>query len=115
MNSYRIQIDMLLEKPVASHGIWMRHVRFLPFVPRAGDTIRLTCEDDESTLNITFQEVVYDVSTGTFHIDLSDNTLVTRYNEEELPNEKELIGQYTAFDFLRVNFPTVIGTKQTGA
>lgn len=104
--SYRIQIDICLNKPVAEDSIWVRHIRMLPFVPRDGDVIRLTSEDEEYTQDITLENVVYDTAEGFFIIDIEDNTLIENYREHGVLNEKEVLAEYKTFGFERLNFPT---------
>lgn len=106
---YKVQVDVCLRKPVEENNIWMRHVRYLPFVPRAGDTLRLTAEteDEAETLDVAFDSVVYDAAEGVFVAEYTDDTIVEHYSATGLCNHKDLIAVYARFDFVRVTFPTV--------
>lgn len=103
---YKLQIDICLLTPVASQSIWMRHIRYLPYVPREGDTIRVTSEDEEQTLDLTFQEVVYDTAAGMFVCDIQDSALSEAYGDTGSCNTSELVASYVSFGFSRINFPT---------
>jgi hypothetical protein len=113
--SYKLQIDVCLRKPVESESIFLRHVRYLPFVPRVGDTIRLTSEateeTDAQTLDISLDSIVYDAAEGVFIADITDDSIVEHYSETKSCNDKEIVANYTQFEFLRLNFPTVQGSR----
>lgn len=109
-----LQIDVYLNKPVDSQSIWMRHIRTIPFVPRNGDTIRLTDEAEENTKDLTLDGVVYDASSGVFIAEISDGSMVDRYSETGGCGEKEIVAEYVSFGFLRMNYPTAQAIKDTG-
>lgn len=104
--AYRIFIDVCLTKPVASGSIWMRLVKYIPFVPRDGDKIRLTPETEgEDQLDITLCNVVYDVESGTFIEQQEDDAMVVSYSEEGILNEATALDHYKKYGFTRLNFP----------
>lgn len=104
--NYRLQVDICLTKPRADDSIWMRLVKNIPFVPRNGDTIRLYDENEEDTLDLTLDDVVYDTISGNFTCDLSIDTMVENYSESGTCNEKEVVAAYVPFGFVRLTFPT---------
>lgn len=103
--SYPVFIDICLTKPRASDNIWLRYVTRIPYVPRNGDVLRLTSDDEESTIDITFVNVVFDASSGTFIEQQEDDAMVDSYSEEGLCHEADALGKYTAFGFHRLNYP----------
>lgn len=103
--NYRMQIDICIRKPIEDQSIWLRHMRNLPFVPRNGDTIRLTSEDGESTHDIELESVVYDTSEGYFVADIVDDTAVENYAANGVCAEGDIIAFYSQFGFIRLNFP----------
>lgn len=104
--NYKVQLDVCLIKPIAEQNIWLRRMCYMPYVPREGDILRLTSEDEESTLDLTVDNAVYDVSSGMFMVDIEDETLVDQYRESGLNTDKEAVDSYRAFGFVRLNFPT---------
>lgn len=103
--NYRIQLDVCIRKPIEAQSIWLRQVRNLPFVPRDGDTIRLTSEDGEDTFDIQLDGVVYDASEGYFVVDTVDETACENYADHGTCDETEVVAAYTHFGFIRVTFP----------
>lgn len=104
--SYRIFIDICLTKPVASGNIWVRLVKYIPFVPRAGDKIKLAAETEgEEPLEITFCNVVFDVEEGYFLEEQEDDAMVQSYSEDGLMNETQVLAHYKKYGFVRLNFP----------
>ena len=104
--NYQVLIDVGLTKPVAAETIWLRRVQYLPFVPQEGQTIRLTSEDEENTLDLVFDAVTYDSHAGVFIVEITDDALVTEISEQGSCDTQALIAQYNAFGFVRLNFPT---------
>lgn len=104
--SYRLQIDLYLRQPVEADSILMRRIGYLPFVPRDGDTIRFTDEEDDgSTVDLTLDEVVWDSAGGQFVCCITDESCVESYSNGEGSGSKELVEYYSAFDFIRLNYP----------
>ena len=103
--NYRLQLDVCIRKPIESQSIWLRHVRNLPFVPRNGDTIRLTSEDGESTHDVLLEDVVYDTAEGYFTHDSTDETAVENYAVDGVCEEQSILKFYAQFGFIRLNFP----------
>jgi hypothetical protein len=104
--AYRIFIDVCLTKPVASGNIWVRLVKYIPFVPRDGDRLRLQPETEgEEPLDMTLCNVVYDMDSGTFIEQQEDDRMVESYSEEGLLNETEAVEHYKKYGFTRLNFP----------
>ncbi len=104
--NYKVQIDVCLVLPVASKNIWMRQIRYLPFVPRPHDVIRLTSEDEESTLDLTIDSAVYDAANGMFVVEIADEALVEQYSNSGVVGEAAQVQSYKSFGFCRLNFPT---------
>lgn len=104
--SYRVQIDVCLKHPREEDDVWLRHIRWLPFVPRSGDTLRLTDEMDENTIDLTLESVVYDVTGGVFIAEITDETPTEFFRDAGVCNAAESIAMYKPFDFQRLNFPT---------
>lgn len=103
---YRLQIDICLVRPVAEKSVWLRLVRYVPFVPQSGMVLRLTSTDEEETLDIEIPDTVhYDMSAGLFVADVLDEQLVTEYSETGTCRETALVESYAAFDFQRLAFP----------
>lgn len=104
--SYKLQIDVTLVKLVTAQNIQLRRIGYLPFVPRSGDTLRLTNEDETDTVDLTLDGVVYDQANGLFIAELEDQTLVEEYKEAgNYANEKETVQAYTTYGFVRLNYP----------
>ena len=104
--SYRLQIDVCLKHPRDADDIWLRHMRWVPFVPRAGDVIRFTDDDDEITIDVTLESVVYDAAGGMFVAEVLDETPIESFRDTGVCNAAEAAMNYTPFDFQRLNFPT---------
>lgn len=104
--SYRLFIDVCLNKPIEAESIWLRRVTTLQFAPRNGDKLLFTVEETEAQLEIELQNVVYDMTNGHFVSDIEDNQMVDSYREQGVLNEAEAIAMYKQHDFVRLNFPT---------
>ena len=104
--SYKTQIDICLVTPVEANSIWFNRMCYLPFAPREGDTIRITSEDEEQTLDLTFEGVYYDMSAGMFVCDIQDSSLCETYSETGACNTNASGASYVSFGFSRMNFPT---------
>lgn len=104
--NYRVQIDVCLSKPVTDEAIWLRRIQTLPFVPVEGQSIRLTSEDEEETLDIILESVIYDSHSGQFVVDITDEALIVEYAESGSCDTAALIKQYAPFGFIRLNYPT---------
>lgn len=103
--SYRVQIDVCLSKPVSADAIWLRRIQHLPFVPLEGMILRVTSEDEESTFDLTMENVVYDTHAGMFLVDIDDQALIIETSEKGSCDAAALIAQYAEFGFTRLNFP----------
>jgi hypothetical protein len=103
--NYKIQIDVCLRKPVDADSVWVRRMLYLPFAPLEGQSIRLTSEDEEQTLDLVLESLVYDTHAGHFVVDITDDTLINSISESGSCDLSESLGQYIAFGFMRVNFP----------
>ena len=103
--SYRIQIDVCLAKPMEKDNIWLRHVKTLPFVPRVDDTLILTSDDEEETLDISYDTLKYDCAAGTFVAAFTDETLVENYSTDGVCRDKDSVTMYEGFGFVRLNYP----------
>lgn len=104
--NYPLFIDVQLTKPITSQSVWVRYVMRIPYVPREGDKIRLTNTDNEETLDLQLESVIYDSAEGNFMADLSDETMVENYGEDGTVREAEVVAKYTAFGFVRLNYPS---------
>lgn len=104
--SYKVQIDIVLKKPVEDQNIFMRRIQYLPYVPRDNDTIRISNEDESDTVDLTMDGVVYDAANGIFLVTLEDETLIEEYKEQGRSDDKAAVESYKAYGFIRLNFPT---------
>jgi hypothetical protein len=84
----------------------MRHIRYLPFVPHEGDTLRFTSDDEENTIDLELSSVVYDVAEGSFICEISIDSMIDNYSEGGVCKEGEVMDTYKPFGFQRLNFPT---------
>lgn len=104
--SYQLLIDVRLSKPIEADSIWLRFVTRIPFVPRAGDKIRIPhMTDEDDTLDITFVNITYDVAGGMFLEEQEDDEMVENYAREGLVHEAAALAKYTPYGFHRLNFP----------
>lgn len=109
--SYTVFIDVTLSKIITGDEVYMRLVTRLPYVPRAGDTIRLTDDNtqDPSTLDVKLDNVTYDVADGMFVCDLEDARMEEQYREDGTFGEAETVALYKSFGFQRLNYPQAEG------
>lgn len=104
--SYKIQIDVYIRHTVEDKSIWMRLIRYLPFVPRVGDVIRLTKEaDEEYTSDLELDSVVWDTNAGMFVATVSDESYVESVSSGDIVAIEAWVDDYRAMGLLRVNYP----------
>lgn len=106
--SYKLQLDLYIRMPIEEQSVWMRRIGYLPFVPRSGDTLRITQTDDEETQSdLTLDEVVWDMSGGMFVATVSDESVAEGYSRGELsgPLLTATTEEYKKLGFMRLNFP----------
>lgn len=110
---YTLFIDMCLTKPREADNVWVRLVKTIPFVPREGDTIRISPDvEGDSPLDVTLENVVYDCEDGVFIEEQSDNTMCDTYREEGLLHEQDVLASYTKYGFIRLTFPVGVATAR---
>lgn len=102
---YKVLISITLNHPVADKSTEMQLVTYLPFKPQDGDTIRLTSEDGEQTLDLTLGNTVYDTADHVFICSMEDDEQISTYSEKGTCNTNDLVAQYQAFGFTRMNWP----------
>lgn len=107
--TYRLFIDVCLNKPIESESIWVRLVTVLQFVPRNGDSIKLTDDATGDTKTLDLSGVVYDMSEGHFVSDICDDTMAQNYKNGDAIDEAGLVSEYKQFGFVRLNFPQMEG------
>lgn len=99
--AYRLRIDLTLARALKEREVELTRIGYVPFAPRDGDTLRLTDDNDE-TMDITLDGVVYDVHLGQFHAANEDTSLRDAHYEGDDYNEAELIAFYQQFDFQKL-------------
>lgn len=107
--SYPLFIDVCLAKPLGSEPVWLRYVTRVPFVPRAGDKLRIPLEqegeDEGEPLDITFVNVTYDIAAGAFFEEQEDDEMVDNHTAEGVLHEAAVIAKYSPYGFRRLNYP----------
>lgn len=104
--SYRLQIDLYIRTPVEANSVWMRRIGSLPFVPRSGDTLRMPMtDDDEQQMDITLDEVVWDMSGGMFVATLNEESVVEAHSNGEAYTLADAVAEYKPYGFIRLNYP----------
>lgn len=105
--SYKTQLDIYVRAPVEANSVWLRRIGYLPFVPRIGDTLRLTEENnEENQIDVELEEVVWDAAGGQFVCQYVDESVVEAYKEQQPYTIADCIAEYKAFDFVRLTYPT---------
>lgn len=104
--SYKLQLDLYIRAPVESNSVWMRRMQYLPFVPRAGDTIRLSqTDDEEQQVDLTLDEVAWDMAAGMFVAVVTDESQVEAFSESGAYFLQATVDEYVKLGFMRLNFP----------
>lgn len=106
--SYKLQLDLYIRMPVESQSVWMRRIGYLPFVPRQGDTLRISSDkDEEQQADLTIDETVWDMAGGMFIGTITDDSIVEAYSEGGLsgPLLNKTLDEYQQLGFMRLNFP----------
>ncbi|MES2704818.1 MAG: hypothetical protein V4649_19420 [Bacteroidota bacterium] len=96
---------MCLTKPIADQSIYMRLVTVVQFVPRNGDTIKLTDDATGDSVQLELTDVVYDMAEGMFVSDITDERMIESYSEDGILCEQETTNWYKQFGFVRLNYP----------
>lgn len=99
--AYRYQIDIQVQALRSGEDITLRRIAYLPFVPRNGDTIRLTSQDDD-TMDIELQGGYYDSKGGVFVFTLVDSQVYDSPREGEPVTQQEVVATYAPFDFVKL-------------
>lgn len=113
---YKIQITATLVGARASQNIEMRLVKYIPFVPREGDMVRLLAYDEDiahsdgteaevTTVDIPIGSILYDFSSGMFLTDFEDTTILDGHFNGEAVCAKSAVRRYESLGFGRVNYP----------
>lgn len=111
---YKVLISITLGHPIADKAIEMQLVQYLPFVPYDGQVVRLTSEDSETTLDLTLNDTVYDVTEHIFICSMSDDEQISTYSENGTCNLNDLVKQYQSFGFVRMNYPRAQAVRHEG-
>lgn len=107
--NYSLFIDVCVQGLREEYDVWLRHVRYVPFVPRSGDRIRLIDETAENELTLELSDVYYDTETHAFIADIQDESIAHAFRINEDTPADDIVAAYTPFGFIRLNFPTGTG------
>lgn len=102
---YKVLISVTLTHPIDAKSTEMQLVMYLPFVPHDDQVVRLTDESGEDKLDVTLGNVVYDSTDHMFVCSMQDDGQIETYRENGTCNTADLVAQYQAFGFTRMNYP----------
>lgn len=106
--SHKVQIDVYLRCAIESKSIWMRHMCYLPFVPRTGDTIRFAEDaDEDNTGDVVLEEVVWDTSNRMFVCQYIDESVAEAFSSGDELTIADAIAHYKSLGFTQITVPTI--------